>query len=119
MSSACLDLDSKALGTIPRELQANVFAHRWGVVVQVFVPGCSAKEVRLRLSGDNLTVVAAPPNRHSGVPVVCERETGECERDFTLTADLDLARLSRTLVDGVLTLVIPRHGALLAPGSDS
>jgi HSP20 family molecular chaperone IbpA len=119
MSSACLSLESESLGTVPRDLRANVFAHRWGVVVQVFVPGCTAKEVRLRLSGDSLTVVAAMPNRHTGVPLICEREIGECERDFTLTADLDVSRLSRTLVDGVLTLVIPRHGALLSPGSES
>jgi HSP20 family molecular chaperone IbpA len=119
MSSACLSIESEPLGTVPRELQANVFAHRWGVVVQVFVPGCSVKEVRLRLSGDTLTVIAATPHREKGMPLSSERETGERERDFALTADLDIGRLTRSLTDGVLTMVIPRHGALMSPASES
>ena len=119
MSSACLSLESEPLATVPRELRANVFSHRWGVVVQVFVPGCGAKEVRLRLSGEILTVVAATPARHVGLPLISEREMGECERDFSLTPDLDIGRLTRSLMDGVLTMVIPRHGALIAPASES
>jgi HSP20 family molecular chaperone IbpA len=117
MSSACLSLESEPLATASRELRANVFSHRWGVVVQVFVPGCAAKQVRLRLSGEILTVVAATPSRDTGIPIAGERETGECERDFSLTADLDVSRLTRSLVDGVLTMVIPRHGALMTSES--
>jgi HSP20 family molecular chaperone IbpA len=119
MSSACLSLEPEPLATISRELRANVFSHRWGVVVQVFVPGCSSKEVRLRVNGNLLAVVAAMPTRETGMALSAEREGGECEREFTLTADLDIGRLSRSFADGVLTMVIPRHGALISPGSDS
>jgi HSP20 family molecular chaperone IbpA len=119
MSSACLSLESEALATIPRELRANVFAHRWGVIVQVFVPGCDVKDVRVSVSGETLTVIASAPGRENGVLLNCEREMGESERDFTLTRDLDIGRLTRSIVDGVLTMVIPRQGALLSPGSDS
>src|SRR5688572_1322431 len=119
MSSACLSLEPEPLATIPRELRANVFAHRWGVVVQVFVPGCSSKEVRLSVDGESLTVCAQTPHRDNGIPLSGEREIGESERAFTLTPDLDLGRLTRSLVDGVLTMVIPRHGALISPASDS
>jgi HSP20 family molecular chaperone IbpA len=119
MSSACLSLEPEPLATVPRELRANVFAHRWGVVVQVFVPGCSAKEVRLRVDGECLTVVATPPTREHGIAICAERESGESEREFVLTDDLDIGRLTRSLIDGVLTMVIPRHGALVASASDS
>ena len=119
MSSACLSVETEPLATIPRELRANVFSHRWGVVVQVFVPGCSAKEVQLRVEGGALTVCADMPAQQEGIPLSNERETGASEREFTLTPDLDIARLSRSLVDGVLTMVIPRHGSLISAASDS
>lgn len=119
MSSACLSLTASPVATVPRELRANVFAHRWGVVVQVFVPGCGSRDVRVGVEGDVMTVTAVLPAREHGLPLVNERETGESERDFVLTSDLDIGRLTRSLVDGVLTMVIPRHGALLSPGSAS
>jgi len=103
---------------MPRELRANVFSHGWGVIVQVFVPGCRSKDIRLRLSGNVLTVVAALPSGDHGIPLFMERETGESEREFSLTPDLDIGRLTRSLSDGVLTMIIPRHGALLG-GSES
>jgi len=104
---------------VPRELRANVFAHRWGVVVQVFVPGCCTSDVRVQIDGELLTVVAAVPASYGGVPIISERDMGECEREFTLTPDLDLGRLSRSLTDGVLTMVIPRHGSMVNPSSES
>ena len=119
MSSACLSLEPEPLATVPRELRANVFSHRWGVVVQVFVPGCSTKEVHVRLDGESLAVCAETPARETGIPLSGERETGASEREFSLTPDLDVSRLTRSLVDGVLTMVIPRHGALITPASDS
>ena len=111
-SAACISLKSEALATVPRELQANVFSHRWGVVVQVFVPGCSVEHVKVTFSGESLTVLAAMPLRGRGTPLSSEREMGESEREFTLTSDLDIGRLTRSMADGVLTMVIPRHGAM-------
>jgi HSP20 family molecular chaperone IbpA len=116
MSSTCASVTAETLGTVPRELRANVFAHGWGVVVQVFVPGCGTRDVRLRVDGEVLTVVAALPTREGGLPLVCERVTGEAEREFILTPDLDLGRLTRSLADGVLTMVIPRQGSVIPEG---
>src|SRR5688572_5742799 len=111
MSSTCLSLEPEPLATTSRELRANVFSHGWGVVVQVFVPGCGNRDLKLRLSGEVLTVVACIRPRSNSLPLQRERDLGECERDFALTSDLDIARLTRSLTDGVLTMVIPRHGA--------
>jgi HSP20 family molecular chaperone IbpA len=119
MSSTCLNLEPEPLATTSRELRANVFSHGWGVVVEVFVPGCGAKDIKIRLTGDVLTVEACIRLHASALPVVRERDLGECEREFALNPDLDIARLTRSICDGVLTLVIPRHGALLAPVSAS
>ena len=118
-SAACISLKSEALATVPRELRANVFSHRWGVVVQVFVPGCSLEHIRVNFSGDSLTVLATTPLRDRGTPITSEREMGECEREFTLTPDLDIGRLTRSMADGVLTMVIPRHGSIGASTSSS
>ena len=115
MSSACISLDSAPSATAQRELRANVFAHRWGVVVQVFVPGCGPSDIKVRLNGEVLTVVAAVPAFSKGLPIVCERATGETERDFALTRGLDAGRLTRSLQDGVLTLTIPKEGAAVTP----
>ena len=118
-SAACLSLASEALATVPRELRANVFSHRWGVVVQVFVPGCGVQDVRVSLSSESLTVIAAMPGRDRGVALASERGMGESEREFALTRDLDTGRLTRSIADGVLTMVIPRHGAMHAGPSAS
>ena len=118
-SAACLSIESEALATVPRELRANVFAHRWGVVVQVFVPGCNVEDVKVSLSGESLTIIAAMPLRDHGVPISSERGFGECEREFMLTRDLDVGRLTRSIADGVLTMVIPRHGAMTSAPSNS
>jgi HSP20 family molecular chaperone IbpA len=113
MSSTCPSLISDPPAAIPRELRANVFSHGWGVIVQVLVPGCEPTDIRLRLSGEILTVVAAIPAPEGGIPLSCEREAGEATRDFALTSDLDVARLTRSLADGVLTMAIPRQGVVL------
>jgi HSP20 family molecular chaperone IbpA len=118
-SAACLSLESEALATVPRELRANVFSHRWGVVVQVFVPGCNVGDVKVSLNGDSLTVIAAMPLRDRGIAISSERAMGECEREFGLTRDLDIGRLTRSIADGVLTMVIPRHGAMMSVASES
>jgi HSP20 family molecular chaperone IbpA len=114
MSSACPSLNPDPLATAPRELRANVFSHGWGVIVQVLVPGCEATDIRLRLSGEILTVTATLPTMERGIPLSCERGLGDAARDFALTSDLDVARLSRSLADGILTLAIPRQGVALA-----
>ena len=80
--------------------------------MQVFVPGCSAQDVRVSLSGESLTVIAAMPTRDRGVSLSAERGMGEYEREFALTRDLDIGSLTRSIADGVLTMVIPRHGAM-------
>lgn len=113
MSSACLSLDSETLGIATRELRANVFSHRWGVVVQVFVPGCEARDLKVRICADSLMVCASIAQRESGISLASERTIGEADREFLLTPDLDVARLTRSLADGILTMVIPRHGALV------
>ena len=118
-SAACISLESEALATVPRELRANVFSHRWGVVVQVFVPGCGVQDVKVSLTGESLTVLAVTPARGRGTAVSSERHMGECEREFTLTRDLDIGRLTRSMADGVLTMIIPRHGAMIAGSSHS
>ena len=113
MSSASLSLDSQTLGTATRELRANVFAHRWGVVVQVFVPGCETRDLQVKIDGETLMVCATIPARDLGIPLGAERCIGESDREFALTPDLDISRLTRSLADGILTMVIPRHGALV------
>ena len=113
MSSACPSLIPNPLAAVPRELRANVFSHGWGVVVQVLVPGCEPTDIRLRLSGDLLTIVATLPAGERGIPLFCEREAGEATREFALTSDLDIARLTRSLADGVLTMAIPRQGVAI------
>lgn len=99
---------------MPRELRANVFSHGWGVIVQVLVPGCEPTDIRLRLNAEILTVTATIPAPERGIPISSEREAGEASRDFALTADLDVSRLTRSLADGVLTMAIPRQGVGLA-----
>jgi len=75
--------------------------------------------VRVQIDGELLTVVATVPAAYSGMAINSERDLGECEREFTLTPDLDLGRLSRSLADGVLTMVIPRHGSMVNSSSES
>lgn len=90
-------------------LRANVFSHAWGVLVQVLVPGCAERDLRIRYQGGFLTVTARIPPASLGIPLARERRLGRAERRFQLNPTLDFARLSRSLEDGILTLRIPKR----------
>jgi HSP20 family molecular chaperone IbpA len=99
----------KIARVVRRELCSNVFAHPWGVMLQVFVPGCARPDVHIRLRGRVLCVHAVPglTPHTAGFPVLNERSHGEGERKFTLAPELDFSRMTQSLHHGVLTLIIP------------
>ena len=99
--------------TVLRALCSNVFAHPWGVMVQVFVPGCSRHDVQVRVHSGLLRVHAAPPpNPHAlGSALLRERTHAEGERQFSLAPDLDFQSMTQSLHHGVLTITIPKFGS--------
>jgi HSP20 family protein len=110
----------QAPGTFFREPSAagvfpplNVFRSQDGVVVRAEIPGVEPGDVTVTTEGRRLTIsgerkVTEPAN---GSYHRRERPRGKFSRTVTLPDDIDSARTSAALRNGVLTLTIPQHEA--------
>lgn len=75
------------------------------------VPGVAPGGVRVRVDGPKLLIEGEKPaGRCAGRLSLAERSPGPFQREFLLPADVDGARVSARLDDGLLTVVLPRRG---------
>lgn len=92
---------------------ADIVETKEGVTLMLELPGVGADDVDVALEKRVLTIRArsnatAPDKLRL---VHAEYESGDYERAFTLSADLDAERIEAELRDGVLTLHLPRSEA--------
>ncbi len=80
---------------------ADVAEDEDGVEITFEVPGVAAKDVKLEVDNNLLTLVAKSALRKRGLPVAYKRS-------FYLSDTVDVGKISASARDGVLTLVIPR-----------
>ena len=89
----------------------DVFEDDSGITLLADLPGVSREGLNLRVDGDSLQIEATAST--AAAPREMELVYGEAQvpayrRRFTLSRELDTARIEAQLKDGVLTLRIPK-----------
>ena len=91
----------------------NVFRGPDGLIVRAEIPGVEPGEVSVTTEGRRLTITGErqAPQPNGGSYHRRERPYGKFSRTVTLPEDIDGARTTASLRNGVLTLTIPQHEA--------
>jgi HSP20 family molecular chaperone IbpA len=89
----------------------DVFEDASGITLLADMPGVSKDRLELRVEGDSLSIEGSVrPQSPDGLEVVyAEVRIPRFRRTFTLSRELDTARIDASLKDGVLTLRIPKQ----------
>lgn len=91
----------------------NVFRGPDGLIIRAEIPGVESGDVNVTADGRRLTIAGErkPTRSDSGGYHRRERPYGKFSRTVTLPEDIDGARTTASLRNGVLTLTIPQHEA--------
>jgi HSP20 family protein len=89
----------------------DIFEDDAGITVLADLPGVSREQLGVRVDGENLIIEASADT--VAVPqgmelVYSEAQFPSYRRQFTLSRELDPARIEAALKDGVLRLTIPK-----------
>jgi HSP20 family protein len=97
--------DTRAI--VPR---VDVLEDKGGITLLADLPGVPRDELDLKVDGDTLVIDATvrQDTPESLQPVYAEVRLPRYRRAFTLSSDLDTARIEANLKDGVLRLRIPK-----------
>lgn len=90
----------------------DIFEDAGGITLLADMPGVSKDRLDVKLDGDNLSIegrveLDAPSEMRA---LWAEVSTPRFRRTFTLSRELDGARIEANLKDGVLTLRVPKQG---------
>ena len=103
-----------AAGNAPQDFvvpPVDVFENENAITLLADLPGVPRDQLNLRVDGDTLVIEATATS--TGTPPEMELAYGELQcpayrRQFTLSRELDAARIEAQLRDGVLRLTIPK-----------
>lgn len=89
----------------------DVFEDESGITVLADMPGVSRDELELKVEGDTLSIeggvrTLAPEGLEA---LYAEVRVPRYRRTFTLSRELDTARIEANLKDGILTLRMPKQ----------
>jgi HSP20 family molecular chaperone IbpA len=89
----------------------DVFEDASGITLLADMPGVSKDLLELRVEGDALSIEGSmQPQTPEGLEAVyAEVRVPRFRRTFTLSRELDTAKIDANLKDGVLTLRIPKQ----------
>ncbi len=107
------ELSTKSPGDVdarPVSPAVDVFEDAGGITLLADMPGVSRETLDVRLDGDTLAVegrveLGLPADMRA---VFAEVQVPRFRRTFTLSRELDSARIEANLKDGVLTLRVPK-----------
>lgn len=88
----------------------DVFEDEAGITVLADLPGVKKEALELKVEGTSLTLAGAiTPEVPDGLdPIYAEVRAANYRRAFTLSRELDTARIDAQLKNGVLRLRIPK-----------
>jgi HSP20 family protein len=88
----------------------DVYEDESSITVLADMPGVPKEALEIKVEGDALSIEGAvQPATPEGLEAVyAELRSGRFRRTFTLSRELDTARIDAGLKDGVLTLRIPK-----------
>lgn len=100
--------DQNARAVLPA---CDVYEDESGITLLADLPGVPRDRLELKIEGDALTIEGSvqPLTPESLEPVYAELRVPRFRRSFTLSRELDSARIDASLKDGVLTLRIPKQ----------
>ena len=116
-SGAVEKSESKSPNLTERTRQRTVFIPRADIhersdalVLMADMPGVDQNSVDIRVERRVLTIAGRVKPETVPDHRLCyaEYESGDFERNFTLTEDVDVDKIEATVKDGVLTLVMPK-----------
>ena len=89
----------------------DVFEDAGGITLLADMPGVPKEQLELKIEGDALLIEGGvQPLTPEGLEAVyAEVRVPRYRRSFTLSRELDTARIEANLKDGVLTLRIPKQ----------
>ena len=112
-------LTTKTPAAAPAEAQnaraalpaCDVYEDESGITLLADLPGVPRERLELKIEGDALTIEGSvqPQTPENLEPVYAELRVPRFRRSFTLSRELDSARIDASLKDGVLTLRIPKQ----------
>jgi len=89
--------------------QVNILETKASFILEAEMPGVSKERLEVLLEGNELTIVG---RRQTGVPgaepVYRESSPRDFRREFVLDPSIDTSRLSATIEQGMLTVVLPK-----------
>ena len=92
--------------------RTDIFETDDGLVIVADMPGVSSDSVDVTLERNVLTIRGrtedSPPQGFS--PVYREYQTGDYDREFTLSEDIEAERIEAGCKNGVLRLFLPKAG---------
>jgi HSP20 family molecular chaperone IbpA len=89
----------------------DVFEDGSGITLLADMPGVPKEQLEIKVEGDALLIegVVQPRTPDALEPIYAEVRVPRYRRNFTLSRELDTARIEANLKDGVLTLRIPKQ----------
>ena len=89
----------------------DIFEDEGGITVLADMPGVQKDGLEVKLDGDNLSIEGRVQlDLHPDMRALwAEVNVPRFERTFTLSRELDAARIEANLKDGVLTLRLPKQ----------
>ena len=89
----------------------DVVEDKEGITLRADLPGVSKENLAIGVDGDNLTIEGSVNLGENPAlkPVYAEVRVAQYKRTFVLSRDLDTEKIDAGLVNGVLTLRIPKR----------
>lgn len=88
----------------------DVIEDEASITVTADLPGVAKENLTIRVDGDKLTIEApiSLSESHDMEPVYTEIRPAQYKRSFTLSRELDTAKIDAALKDGVLKVYVPK-----------
>jgi HSP20 family protein len=89
--------------------QVNIVETKDSFILEAEMPGVSKEGLEVLLEGNELTIVGRRQTGVSGAePVYRESSPRDFRREFVLDPSIDTSKLSATIDQGVLTVILPK-----------
>jgi HSP20 family protein len=87
----------------------DIYGTEKELVVVADMPGVNADQVEIDLRDDVLSIIGKMPTEElQGTPLLTEYRNGSYFRSFRITELVDQSKITASMADGVLKLVLPK-----------
>ncbi|HMK36385.1 MAG TPA: Hsp20/alpha crystallin family protein [Desulfomonilaceae bacterium] len=87
----------------------DIYATEKELVLLADMPGVNAEHVEIDLNEDTLTILGRVPSESArGQTLLSEYKTGNYFRTFRITEIVDRSKITASISDGVLRLILPK-----------